>query len=419
MSLLIMGLGIVPIFTLFPLCVASSIRATELTNSKLLVDNVKELTRMMPAMLVPPADNSTWSDGLNVTWRGDWKPNTTYAVNEVIIPNLPPGQLFPQPNAILRCTTAGTSGAGEPQWNLSGATIDGTAQWTVINPVTNPEYYNYVVDPVGLLVSTAYKPHIFGNRESTSEEPAFELRRTNAFDGTRMNSGLSGKTDAIFRVIDSYTTDLSFVPASVSSSMIQAPAGVDLAGIPPKTSVYLYNSNRTKNVRREVDIASSNSFTIAGGPIPTGYDAYVKVESYQPRYSSLLAVHFNGFLAQPEVSCAVFFNRNYSLDAEYVYKANFGNYAFNADTDVKEPTLSLDQVLVFLGGGAPQPNLKEGGYVFDARQARFYKIVHIKEGTNSAILTLDRPCMEQTIGTTANDVGQAILMPRIVTVYNF
>lgn len=39
---------------------------------------------------------------------------------------------------IWKCTTAGTTHATEPTWNLSGTTVDNTAIWTHVAPLINP-----------------------------------------------------------------------------------------------------------------------------------------------------------------------------------------------------------------------------------------------------------------------------------------
>src|SRR5690606_29731618 len=53
MSLLIMSIGIVSVFTLFPLSIVSSIRATQLTHGRILRDNISELVHTAPDILDP------------------------------------------------------------------------------------------------------------------------------------------------------------------------------------------------------------------------------------------------------------------------------------------------------------------------------------------------------------------------------
>lgn len=64
---------------------------------------------------------------------GVWKANTAIALGYYVV------AVNPEPTPHLwKCTTAGTTGATEPVWNLSGTTIDGTATWTYIAPLVNP-----------------------------------------------------------------------------------------------------------------------------------------------------------------------------------------------------------------------------------------------------------------------------------------
>jgi len=57
-------------------------------------------------------------------WKsGIWVKNTAYVAGDMVIPTNPNGHFY-------RCTTAGTSGASEPTWPLTGsATINNGAQW--------------------------------------------------------------------------------------------------------------------------------------------------------------------------------------------------------------------------------------------------------------------------------------------------
>jgi prepilin-type N-terminal cleavage/methylation domain-containing protein len=62
-------------------------------------------------------------DGTTKWEAGTWKPTSTYEVGDIVIPTQPNGHFY-------RCVTAGTSGASEPAWPLTGTGIinDG-AQW--------------------------------------------------------------------------------------------------------------------------------------------------------------------------------------------------------------------------------------------------------------------------------------------------
>lgn len=72
----------------------------------------------------PPA---TWYIGLIVATRGYSSAvrSASVALNDTVLPTTPNGRIY-------KCTTAGTTAAGEPTWpNTAGGTVtDGTAVWT-------------------------------------------------------------------------------------------------------------------------------------------------------------------------------------------------------------------------------------------------------------------------------------------------
>lgn len=74
-----------------------------------------------------PAAIATLAWALIVATRGSSadRRSTAVALNDTILPAVPNGRIY-------RCTTAGTTGAGEPAWTTTngGTTADGTAVWT-------------------------------------------------------------------------------------------------------------------------------------------------------------------------------------------------------------------------------------------------------------------------------------------------
>jgi hypothetical protein len=71
-----------------------------------------------------------------------WWPQTTYAVNNVVIPDFRTNTSDNSPHN-YRCTTAGTSGTSEPTtWPASGTVSDGTVTWQE-NGTARPTSYDY------------------------------------------------------------------------------------------------------------------------------------------------------------------------------------------------------------------------------------------------------------------------------------
>ena len=63
----------------------------------------------------------------------EWKASTAYALNDKVFPTDPSTTPY-----YYECTTAGTSGATEPTWPLSGAVNDGTVVWTFVEQMVQP-----------------------------------------------------------------------------------------------------------------------------------------------------------------------------------------------------------------------------------------------------------------------------------------
>jgi hypothetical protein len=188
MALLIMSVGIVSVITMFPLAVLRSIQATQLTNSRLMKQNIQQALRTEyhspPTALTGAAYNyglmnqSTFprlpvAAGLRPYFRGAWEPNTPYLLGEIVVPARRPGSYAPTPNLWFVCQLAGNSGSIEPAWvvdrNVVPASniVDGGAEWLANVPMMpatgafqrpfqpillNGVVYdglNYVIDPLG------------------------------------------------------------------------------------------------------------------------------------------------------------------------------------------------------------------------------------------------------------------------------
>ena len=145
MSLMVMGIGIVSVVTMFPIAALRSIQATQLTNAKMLRKNVEERIRMptrttytntptsfelLNFSLVPySAGQATES-----LFQGAWQPGTLYRLGEIVCPTRKKGEWRPELNRWFTVTTAGVSGPVEPAW-VAGTTstatdvADGTVTW--------------------------------------------------------------------------------------------------------------------------------------------------------------------------------------------------------------------------------------------------------------------------------------------------
>lgn len=125
MGILIMGVGVVSVFTLFPISILRAIQATTHTNAKILKLNNEDLLRSNPTVL---DFNQHIGAGSDPQWRGQWSPGTSYQVGDIVSPSVKTGSALPTPHRWYQCLIAVpdpvTSGRYEPAWSLSGATVD-------------------------------------------------------------------------------------------------------------------------------------------------------------------------------------------------------------------------------------------------------------------------------------------------------
>ncbi|SFJ50762.1 type IV pilus modification PilV family protein [Planctomicrobium piriforme] len=417
MSLLIMSVGIVSVFSLFPVAILSSIKATQLTNGKLLEENVVEMLRTNPQILKIPVPSSG-------TDRGQWAANTSYSANDVVTPTAKPGSCLPSPFLLYYCTTAGTSAASEPSWQISGTTNDGAVtRWS---PVA---VENYVVDPLGRYFDiTAYNR--FGFNGVTAWTSG--LARSDGGYNTFLNA------IPVFTLQDSWTAAFEGIPASIDPTTysprteVTFPTGMALPNVPANSSqarVIFSNLNGTRSQVAYLysPITAGSTFQVAT-QVPTTMNGPLRIETFAPRYSYFLTVSRQPFGRAPKVSAVIRFNRAYNYSDEEVYDANFasngtGGTGFTASSAVAG-ALSNDQIRIAVGSSEPPPLLQEGNYIFDATNCDWYQIAAIGApstvmGSTVYDITATRSIQTQTPETNnASLVGHAILMPGIIKVFD-
>lgn len=438
MSLLIFSIGIVSVFTLFPVSLLSSIQATKLTNSKILADNATDLIRTNPAILVPPCPLANADEGF-------WQANHQYSVGDCIRPTLPPGQLFAFPIRVYEASLVPVTppamppmnpvtAAIEPNWPTSGTVRDGDFIWTA---VTFAALDNYVVDPMGaaLVVDPVGTPDFFG------------------YDGTTNVSGIrrsaGGMTDFNNQVVpfftqpDSWTVVFEEVPTAItdtaSETSVEFDFNVDLSGVVTanhrmsiisldgKSSLALAVNNPATVIDRSMGTNKVNLENNGASDLPSSMDSAsevskVRLEIFNPRYSYFITVRKTNPNTQPHLSAVLMFNRSFSTQDEEIYKANFGNSTYSDDSEVDGGLMggvNSDQLLVSWDG-KQKPLLREGNYVFDARNVLWYQIadINLDEANERALITLNHSAEDLTVdtGTAADSVGRAIFMPGIIKV---
>lgn len=439
MSLLIFSIGIVSVFTLFPVSLLSSIQATKLTNSKILGDNVVEIIRTNPEMLVPPCPTTNPD-------RGFWQPRFQYTVNDCARPTLKPGELFALPSRVYRCALIDPmnpppnpkTGSIEPNWPSSGTIQDGDFKWTTL---TSSNLDDYVIDPLGmaLIPVPSGKPDFFGyNKAANVGGPGKIVRR--------LTGGLTDFQDQaipLFTQPDTWSLVFEEVPSAIEDSTsvtsVTFPSVVDLTRVTALNHrMTIISADRKKSVTKKlaatgtVNIQTLNLVNVDDNDLPNDLDeideiSKVRVEVFNPRYSYFLTVRRTDPNVAPKLSAALIFNRSFSFKDEEVYDANFGNQAYDDDPEIDgsaPSNLGVDQLRIsWKTNNKLAPLLREGNYVLDARELIWYRMTNIAiDKTNKrADITLDRSVEVQTVNktgmeTVAEKIGRAVLMPGIVKI---
>jgi hypothetical protein len=126
-----------------------------------------------------------------------------------------------------------------------------------------------------------------------------------------------------------------------------------------------------------------------------------------------------------EIKLVVLFKRAFSAADEHVFDANFGNAAVTP-FDGAGPVQS-NEVVIQWAGTEPEPHIKPGNFLFDARDVTWYQIESFtSNAAGTARMTLDRPVRAVTqdangdsmIDATNDVMGRAILMRGVVEVFD-
>ncbi len=485
-SLAVMSIGVIAVATLFPLSVLRTVQATQLTNAAQLRYNFEGMAGARPEVY---AGAEAWQAGKQ------------YAVGDLIVGTIPSEAYFEcttggvsftlEPNwtGFGNTTTEDPGGAAAPKWvthrarlfmvdplgwqnrtedltaapAVNSANIRNSFGRTTLagSTVANDSRYRIVRFRGG--VPNAPAP-VNLNPSSSTFWPAVGSQADIAANfGARQMAVLpdswvlqTDTADITTPAAPVTTLQLSNLPTSLIQTLDRnADSVVDLIVSPGTAAerdisarVTLYDvTGKISHVRQltRIDSPSAGVEQLTWtGQLPSGFTpARARIETFEPRYSWMLSGRHNGPTAY--LNLVVFFRRSSDPEDELIHPAHFriGSWpgidnTLGTTDDISEPTVVI-QFHADLAG--QRPFLKRGGYVCDAQNNRWYRVISFREvadaraaqlaldpnfmgtmaNTPGAVVKLDNGVLEES-GFYPNDGGSeepggAILMPGIIDVY--
>jgi Tfp pilus assembly protein PilV len=344
-SLLVMSIGVVSLATLFPVSVLRSIQATQLTNAANLRYNVEALTAVRPELL---------------NGGGTWAPNTAYTTNPLSVV-VPADQQVRQRlgQTLFYCSTAGTSGALEPNWNIQTTTVpppgntttDGTVTWTAYKAEV------YVIDLLGHHLvddqNTLGFRNYFGNNGTAAATRVPRLTPTwaaaNDSNATLNAMALAAASDVAtlpdswidhvestdIAVLSGTSIRLNDVTLNLQDSIPPYPTNTIGVVMQAKPRVVMFDVTGKVSVVRPLAVllpafygitpgaTPTLSWPASAGALPTGFTPVrARVETHERRYTWLLSVR-RGASGASFMDVVVYFRRSYDPREEAIYPAVF------------------------------------------------------------------------------------------------
>ena len=402
MSVMIMSIGVVSLASLFPVSILRGVQATKLTNATVLRYNAEALIDAFPLPFVFDPDGTLNANGHIAHQRR----NRNYIVD-------PLGSYYATLDGTGLEASFGNDGTGGAVTRIPRFHAGLTTQLSAVNFFTQQDSWNLLYE--GVPTSLPNSPTFPGGINST--------RDTIFIDTTDITSGI---------------VDLTELSATVSG----------LTG----GRILIYDTTGKQVQVRIITGANINAGAAEisfADPLPNNglYDSIskIRIETLEQRYSYLLTVRRQIASDVASVDVVVFFRRNFSPEFEALHSTtNFvsqwlpgpdGDWGVSGVDDDGDGT--TDERLgeqgwpgsddfqnrsftLHFNTNVDKPLLKKGGYVFDAINARWYRIQRIEnESSISADLTLDQPIIGSinSAGSPLTLTPGIIVMPNVVQVY--
>ncbi len=415
MSVMIMGLGIIPLATLFPISVKRSAQATQLTNATILRYNAEAMLDAFPDRLLHDPNNDGNRDEHRFT-------NRKYVVD-------PLGYFQIDNSSYLgRFGNDGQGGAFGVKRHAAGFASEPTAM---------------------TLASASSATKLFSQQDSWQLQfegiPTSNTRSSVTFDPSSPLNDLS--TDMLTEISQNAAAG---APRGILSRLVIFDSEGKEAQVRFLTGAIPSADITSGIVQGFTNLPDNSRYVDSGG---NGIVSKVRFEIQEQRYTFLLSVRHQPTRVAA-VDVVVFYKRDFSPEREVIHSvSNFVAYNVGDDgqpgvagvddnsdnntddraelgwknsDDEPNDTFTLHYNDKIKGGplnlleADVKPALKKGGYIFDAKNARWYRIQNFVELDNrTAEITLDRPIAQDIRTSTGNAAFADGVMVRsdVVQVY--
>lgn len=349
MALMVMGIGLVSVISLFPLSLLRSVEATKLTNATLLRQNAEAIIKASVTTEEPPT----------IPPPPDWIPT----VNSSALVQDPDG------NGKAR-EHRGERFVVDPlgAWMMAG---DGTATW-----LNGPGSFTAFGDLNGDGTINNLDNYYDTDRDGTADRPI-----------KRYGFGLAsrGEAEALVTLPDSYITLFDGLAGtfSVGTDRMTVTASDSSLGeyVGSSVRVTVIDSTNHRSYVEDANVEGPNVFEIVR-PIPPRIAHFdrVLVEVPERRFTWLATVRRSGL--SPSVSVATFFRRSYDPEDEKVFSLIKPVGTYNT---YFMPLASQNPPIVgnsISGYDNLPPGFEVGNWMFDFNTFRWWKIAAIQGPVN-------------------------------------
>ncbi|QDU53036.1 type IV pilus modification PilV family protein [Gimesia panareensis] len=400
MSVMIMSIGVISLASLFPISILRGVQATQLTNATVLRYNAEALIDSFPTQFVFDPDGTLNTNGHIAHQRA----NRKYVVD-------PLGAYYATQDATGFAGKFGNDGSSSTFPNIPRYNAGLTTQLMALNFFTQQDSWKelYSGVPASITYPALDTITIDPNDISSGIVNLVEIAQTvtpatgSVVGGRILIYDSTGKQMQERFItganIDTSAGTVSFVSSPLrDNGLYQNPSKIRIETLDPQYSYLL-------TVRRSIasDIASVDVVVFFRRDFNPEYEAIHQVENFVAQW-----------LPGPDGAWGI---KNYDDDKDGSTDEQAGEQGAAGSDDYRRRAFR-----VRFNTNVEAPNLKRGGYVFDAINARWYRIQKVEnfpKGSPTADITLDQPIIESinSFSSPGTPTAGLILMPHVVQVY--